>query len=289
MHPPSSGDICPIGVFDSGIGGLSVLKEIHQLLPHENLIYVGDSAHAPYGDRSATYVQARSQLIAEFLVDQGVKAIVIACNTATAEAAELLRETLDIPVIGLEPAIKPATKLSQSGVIGVLATKRTINSERLLGLTERYAKGKKVLAQACPGLVEQVEACKLNSQTTESLLKKYILPLLEQGADALILGCTHYPFLLPAIRQIVGHEIKILETGRPVAKQLKRVLKQNNLESQVSNLISDSINNSDYKSRLSFYNSSTDKQKHCAMQKLWQKFGYHSNKESIQISQLLKG
>ena len=166
------GDNCPIGVFDSGIGGLSVLKEIHQLLPHENLIYVGDSAHAPYGDRSAQHVRERSQAIADFLLDQGVKAIVVACNTATAEAATQLRETMDVPVIGLEPAVKPAAQLSKNGIIGVLATQRTINSERLLGLTERYAKDTKVLAQACPGLVEQIEACKLNHPETEKLLKQ---------------------------------------------------------------------------------------------------------------------
>ena len=226
------GDVCPIGVFDSGLGGLSVLAEIHQLLPLENLIYVGDSANAPYGNRSEEFVRERSQKITDFLLDQGVKAIVIACNTATAEAAWLIRETIDVPVIGLEPAIKPAAQLSKSGIIGVLATQRTINSERLLGLTERYAKDKKVLAQACPGLVEQVEACDLESETTVAILNKYIQPLIEQGADALILGCTHYPFLLPAIRKIVGDKIEILETGRPVALSIaansKRILTRKN-------------------------------------------------------------
>lgn len=275
MPLPSSGDICPIGVFDSGIGGLSVLKEIHQLLPHENLIYVGDSANAPYGDRSAKYVRKQSQLIAEFLVDQGVKAIVIACNTATAEAAELLRETLDIPVIGLEPAIKPAAKLSKSGVIGVLATQRTIDSERLLGLTERYAKDRKVLAQACPGLVERVEACELNGEATENLLKKYILPLLDQGADALILGCTHYPFLLPAIRKITGNDIEILETGKPVAAQLKRILHQYEL-----------VKISDYKSTLNFYNSSPEKHHQHAMLKLWKNSFHSRSKNNITLSTL---
>ncbi len=267
------GDSCPIGVFDSGIGGLSVLKEIHQLLPHENLVYVGDSAHAPYGDRSAKYVRERSQAIADFLLDQGVKAIVVACNTATAEAATQLRETMDVPVIGLEPAVKPAAQLSKSGIIGVLATQRTIDSERLLGLTERYAKDKKVLAQACPGLVEQVEACKLNHPETEKLLKKYIEPLLKQGADALILGCTHYPFLLPAIRKITGIEIKILETGKPVAEQLKRILIKNDLEIGIKlgdDQTGDNKTGDNKKSTLTFYNSSNNKQYHEAMNKLWQ-------------------
>ncbi len=272
------GDYCPIGVFDSGIGGLSVLKDIHKLLPHEDLIYVGDSAHAPYGDRSARYVRDRSQAIADFLLDQGVKAIVIACNTATAEAAGQLRETMDVPVIGLEPAVKPAAKLSKSGVIGVLATQRTIDSERLLGLTERYAKNKKVLAQACPGLVEHVEACDLNSKAVNQLLRKYIAPLLEEGVDALILGCTHYPFLLPAIRKITGKEIQILETGRPVAEQLKRILKENHLQK----ILIDSAQNSQYKSRLTFYNSSKDKQHHLSMQKLWQE----SSTEQVPILEL---
>lgn len=224
------------------------------------------------------------------MVDQGVKAIVIACNTATAEAAESLRKTVDIPIIGLEPAIKPAAKLSKSGVIGVLATQRTINSERLLGLTERYAKDKKVLAQACPGLVEQVEACNFKGKKTEILLRQYILPLLEQRADALILGCTHYPFLLPTIRNIVGYEIEILETGKPVAEQLKRVLKQNDLEKISSNKENKPINtnNLDYKSTLSFYNSSADKQHHFAMRKLWHNFADSSHENMINISQLPK-
>lgn len=256
-----NGGNSPIGVFDSGIGGLSVLQEIHRLLPHENLIYVGDSAHAPYGDRNAEHVRKRSQFIADFLIDQGVKALVMACNTATAEAASLLRETLDTPVIGMEPAIKPAAELSKSGVIGVLATQRTINSERLLGLTERYAKDKQVLAQACPGLVEQVESGDLSNNTTDALLREYIEPLLAQGADALILGCTHYPFLLSAIRKITGNTIDILETGRPVASQLKRVLEKNQL---INHQETDKVN-------IHFYNSSTDQHHHQTMQKLWDK------------------
>jgi len=261
----SFGDNCPIGVFDSGLGGLSVLKEIHQLLPDENIIYVADSEHAPYGDKTAAYVRDRSQQITEFLLDQGAKAIVIACNTATAEAADLLRSTSDVPVIGLEPAIKPATQLSKSGVIGVLATQRTINSERLLGLTERYAQDKKVLAQACPGLVEQVEAYELNTDKTINLLEQYIHPLLDQGVDALILGCTHYPFLLEAIRNITGNDIDILETGKPVALQLQRILKQYNLSRNCLNLGSDST----CKAQLSIYNSSDKKQAHLTMKKLW--------------------
>lgn len=261
INNPTSNPSNPIGVFDSGIGGLSVLQEVRRLLPNENLIYVGDSAHAPYGDRSAEHVRQRSQFIADFLLDKNAKALVIACNTATAEAASLLRKTLDVPVIGMEPAIKPAAELSKSGVIGVLATQRTINSERLLGLTERYAKNKKVLAQACPGLVEQVEHGDLSSKATDTLLKQYIEPLLAQGADALILGCTHYPFLLPAIRKITGEQIEILETGHPVASQLKRVLEKNQL---INDQKTDKVN-------ISFYTSSDKQQYHKTMQTLWDK------------------
>lgn len=236
---------------------------------------MGDSAHAPYGDRSAKYVRDRSQAIADFLLDQGVKTIVVACNTATAEAATQLRENIDVPVIGLEPAVKPAAQHSKTGIIGVLATQRTIDSERLLGLTERYANNKKVLAQACPGLVEQVEACELNHPKTKQLLEKYIEPLLEQGADALILGCTHYPFLLPTIRKIVGSDIEIIETGKPVAEQLKRILHKNELEAKPTK---------NTKTNLTFYNSSNNKQHHNTMKKLW----YNPTQNQIDILELPK-
>ena len=267
------GDTRPIGVFDSGIGGLSVLKEIHQLLPHERFIYVGDAAHAPYGDRSKHYVRQRSQAIADFLLDQGVKTIVIACNTATAVAATPLRQTMDVPVIGLEPAIKPAAQHSKNGIIGVLATQRTINSDRLLGLTERYAKNIKVIAQACPGLVEQVEACDLDSHTTRTLLETYLHPLLKEGVDALILGCTHYPFLLPLIRDILSddathQQIDIFDTGKPVAQQVKRILTENQLLAPASTPKGDQ-QLSDYKPRITFYNSSDQAQSRRAMQTLW--------------------
>lgn len=260
-----NGDICPIGVFDSGLGGLSVLSEIHKLLPHENLIYVGDSANAPYGDRSSDYVKTRSCNVANFLLDQGVKAIVIACNTATAESATLLREMLDVPVIGLEPAVKPASLMSKSGVIGILATQRTIDSDRLLRLTERYAHDKKVLAQACPGLMEQVESCELTSKNTKLILKKYIGPLLDQGVDSLILGCTHYPFLLESIRELCGNDIEILETGKPVAIQLQRILKQFDIEKiPTKNAI-----DTEQHCNITFYNSSAEKQTVGAMLQLW--------------------
>jgi glutamate racemase len=248
----------PIGVFDSGMGGLSVLREIHKLLPSENLIYVADSKHAPYGDRSALHVQNRSLKIARFLLEQDIKVLVVACNTATAEAVELLREQLSIPVIGLEPAIKPGVKISKTGVIGVLATQRTIESERLYSLTIKHAHHTKVLAQPCPGLVEKVEANHLDRYETRLLIKRYTTPLLQQNADTLILGCTHYPFLYNTIQVIVGKDIKLLETGLAVAQQLKRILKQQHL-----------LNALDSIGTIDFYNSSDLCQHRRTMQQLW--------------------
>jgi glutamate racemase len=250
----------PIGVFDSGMGGLSVLKEIRRLLPHENLLYIADSKHAPYGDRSTRHVQQRSQKIAAFLLKKKIKLLVVACNTATAEAINLLRGQLNIPVVGLEPAIKTGVKISQTGVIGVLATQRTIDSERLYSLTIRHAPYTKVIAQACPGLVEKVEANHLNHPTTRLLIKQYTAPLLQQNADTLILGCTHYPFLSPTIRTIVGDDIQLIETGRAVACQLQRILKQHSL-----------LNTMNTMGHITFYNSSNLRQHTNTMQQLWHK------------------
>lgn len=258
----------PIGVFDSGMGGLSVLREIHQLLPHEYLIYIADSKHAPYGDKSVQYVQQRSHKIAEFLLEKNIKILVVACNTATAEAVDLLRKQLSIPVVGLEPAIKPGVKISKTGVIGVLATQRTLQSERLTALTIKHAPHTKVLAQPCPGLVEKVEANHLDRYDTRQLIKQYTLPLLQQYADTIILGCTHYPFLSNSIRMIVGDAIQLIETGKPVARQLQRILKQQ----QLLNLSLD-------KGHIHFYNSSNLRQHKRTMQQLWD--------DKIEIKQLL--
>ncbi len=254
----SENNAFPIGVFDSGMGGLSVLREIHLLLPHENLIYIADSKYAPYGDRSTQHIQQRSLEIAHFLLKKNIKALVVACNTATAIAVDILREQLSIPVIGLEPAIKPGVKVSKTGVIGVLATQRTIESKRLHCLTLKHASQTKVLAQACPGLVEKVEANHLDHYDTKQLIKKYTHPLLQQNADTIILGCTHYPFLHHTISKIVGEDIQIIETGKPVAQQLKRILKQNTLSKLTKE-----------KGRITFYNSSNIKHHANTMQQLW--------------------
>lgn len=211
-----------IGVFDSGVGGLSVLRHIRQLLPNERLIYVADSAHVPYGDKSREYIEARSIIIARFLQQQGADAIVVACNTASASAAAALRSQFDIPIIAMEPAVKPAVSATRSGIVGVLATTGTLASARFAALLERYAGDVEIVTQGCPGLVEQVERGELNSAHTRELIERYTAPLLARGADTLILGCTHYPFLAALISELVGREVTLVDTGAAVARQLQR-------------------------------------------------------------------
>ncbi len=213
-----------IGVFDSGVGGLSVLRHIRQTLPVDNLIYVADSAHVPYGDKSAHYIEQRSITLTRFLISQGADAIVIACNTATAAAAATLRRQFGLPIIGMEPAVKPAVTATRSGVIGVLATIGTLESARFAALLERYAGEVKIVTQGCPGLVEQVERGDLHGSRTRELVERYIAPLLERGADTLILGCTHYPFLSSLIREVAGENITLVDTGEAVARHLQRRL-----------------------------------------------------------------
>lgn len=211
-----------IGVFDSGVGGLSVLHHIRQTLPSERLIYVADSAHVPYGDKTPEYITQRSLTLTRFLIEQGADAIVIACNTATAAAAATLRAEFKLPIIGMEPAVKPAVAATQTGVVGVLATIGTLESARFAALLDKYAGNVQIVTQGCPGLVEQVERGELDSTKTRELIKRYTAPLLDRGADTLILGCTHYPFLAPVIRNIVGEKITLIDTGAAVARELKR-------------------------------------------------------------------
>jgi glutamate racemase len=213
-----------IGVFDSGVGGLSVLQHIRQRLPDERLIYVADSAHVPYGDKTPDYIEQRSHTLTRFLIKQGADAIVIACNTATAAAAASLRQQFTLPIIGMEPAVKPAVAATASKVVGVLATIGTLESARFAALLERYAGEVKIVTQGCPGLVEQVEKGELNSAATRQLIERYTAPLLAQGADTLILGCTHYPFLAPLIHDVVGKHITLVDTGDAVARQVQRRL-----------------------------------------------------------------
>lgn len=212
----------PIGVFDSGVGGLSVLRAIRDLLPHESLIYVADSAHAPYGDRDASFITDRAVALSEFLVDFGVKAIVVACNTATVVAVDVLRARFQLPIVALEPAIKPAAAMSRTGVVAVLGTSRTLQSPSVRRLCERHAGPVRVLLQPCPGLVERVECGALDDETTLRLLESYVRPVVDAGADTIVLGCTHYPFLAPQIRALVGESVALLDSADAVARQVRR-------------------------------------------------------------------
>jgi glutamate racemase len=214
----------PIGVFDSGVGGISVLQHIYALLPHEQLLYVADSKYAPYGSKTPEEIQSRCFEITDFLIAKGVKAIVVACNTATAAAIDSMREKYTLPIIGMEPAVKPAAAASKNGVIGVLATVGTLKSAQFAGLLESYGRNVKVVTQGCIGLVECIERGELQSGNTLDLLNKYCQPLLGEGADTIVLGCTHYPFVKPMIRQIVGENVTLIDTGAAVAKHLQKRL-----------------------------------------------------------------
>ncbi|PTU78995.1 glutamate racemase [Pseudomonas indoloxydans] len=220
----------PIGVFDSGVGGLSVLREIRQLLPNESLLYVADSGHVPYGEKSPEYIRERCVLITEHLLAQGAKALVLACNTATAAAAAELRERYaDLPIVGMEPAVKPAAAATRSGVVGVLATTGTLKSARFAALLDRFANDVRVVTQPCPGLVECIETGELQAPATRELLQGYVAPLLAEGCDTLILGCTHYPFLRPLLSELVPASVTLIDTGAAVARQLQRLLSRHDL------------------------------------------------------------
>jgi glutamate racemase len=221
----------PIGVFDSGVGGLSVLRHIRAQLPHEHLLYFADSAFAPYGDKTEQVVAERSLAVAGFLVAQGAKALVVACNTATVAAIKLLRAHYpDMPIVGVEPGLKPGAAASRNGKVGVLATDGTLAGEKFLLLREQIsqASNAQFLLQGCTGLADQIELGELDSDATAAMLKRYILPLLDQGVDTLVLGCTHYPLVQAAIETIIGaatpRAIVLVDTGEAVARQLGRLL-----------------------------------------------------------------
>ncbi|MEI8031568.1 MAG: glutamate racemase [Comamonadaceae bacterium] len=217
----------PIGVFDSGVGGLSVLHAIHRELPDENLLYAADSGNAPYGDRDLDFIKSRALLMTRFLLAQGAKTIVVACNTATVVAVSELRSWCPVPVVAMEPAIKPASQMTKSGIVGVLATRQTLASASVARLCEAHGDSAKFLLQACPGLVEKVERAELTSEATRALLDSYLSPLLAAGADTLVLGCTHYPFLIPLIQEIAGPEVLIIDPAVAVAKEVARRLVPN--------------------------------------------------------------
>ena len=226
----------PVGIFDSGLGGLSVLRAVRTVLPGESLLYVADSRHAPYGERDHAYIVARTLAMGDWVVSQGAKALVVACNTATAESIAALRERLPIPVVGVEPGIKPAAAQSKTRVAGVLATQVTLKSERFRQLVERHAADCRFICQPGHGLVEAVERCDIDSPGLTQLLAGYIEPMLDAGADTLVLGCTHFPFFDATIRRIVGDRLTLIDTSIAIARQLERILDTHGLRAASSAL-----------------------------------------------------
>lgn len=219
----------PIGVFDSGIGGTSIWKEIHKLLPYENTIYLADSANAPYGHKKKDQIVGFSKKNTELLLERGCKLIVVACNTATTNAIKVLRETYSCPFIGIEPAIKPAALQSKHKAIGILATKGTLSSELFNQTSALFANGQNVIEQIGEGLVELIEDGKIDSLEMKELLKDYLKPMIDANIDYLVLGCTHYPYLVPMLLKMLPKHVKIIDSGEAVAKQTKTILAQHEL------------------------------------------------------------
>lgn len=206
------------------------MREIRTLLPNESLLYVADSGHVPYGDKSPEFIRERCRVLAEFLLARGAKALVLACNTATvAGVAELRERYPQLPIIGMEPAVKPAAAATKAGVVGVLATTGTLKSAKFAALLDRFACDVRVITQPCPGLVERIEAGELESAATRQLLQSYVAPLLAEGCDTLILGCTHYPFIKPLLRTLLPDSISVIDTGAAVARQVQRMLSVHDL------------------------------------------------------------
>jgi glutamate racemase len=220
----SSDHKVPIGVFDSGLGGLSILREIVRQLPHQDILYFADSAHVPYGHRDIDEILLFSVSITSFLIEQGAGIVVVACNTASAVALYDLRARFDLPIIGMEPAVKPAAEQTHSQHVGVIATEATFQGELFARLVERFARDTVVHTQACPGLVGRVEAGLVDDPETEAMLRQYLSPMLAEGIDSLVLGCTHYPFLRPAIERVVGPAVAVIDPAPAVARQTGRVL-----------------------------------------------------------------
>jgi glutamate racemase len=215
----------PIGIFDSGIGGLTVLRAIHQLLPDEPLIYMADQAHVPYGPRPMQEVRQFSEAITHYLLEQGSRMIVVACNTASAASLKYLRQVFpDIPFVGMEPAVKPAAEHTRSGVVGVLATPATFQSELYASVVERFGQGVMLIQHTCPGLVSQIEAGEMETEVTYRILEEALQPMLEQGIDTVVLGCTHYPFVIPLIQRITGPDVRVIDPAPAVARQVQRLL-----------------------------------------------------------------
>jgi len=219
----------PIGFFDSGVGGTSIWKEVSSLLPFENTLYLADSKNAPYGERAKEEILQLSLKNTEFLLDHNCKLIVVACNTATTNAISILREKYTVPFIGIEPAIKPAGLVTKTKKIGILATKGTLNSELFEKTSGKIDPNITIIEQIGEGLVDLVEKGEIESDRMNNLLKKYLEPMLKENIDALVLGCTHYPYLTKSIQNVIGTNIQIIDSGRAVARQTKNILQKFNL------------------------------------------------------------
>ncbi|HEX6911950.1 MAG TPA: glutamate racemase [Longimicrobium sp.] len=214
----------PVGIFDSGVGGLSVAREIRRALPAEHLLYVSDAAYVPYGDRGEDEVRARTLAIGEWIQSQGAKVLVVACNTASGAALEALRERLHIPVIGLEPALKPAVRATRVGRVGVMATRGTLASARFQRLVDNYADGVQVVRDPCPGLADLVEDGMLAGPELEARMEAYVAPLREAGVDTVVLGCTHYVFVRDTIQRALGPDVRLLDSGEAIARRARQIL-----------------------------------------------------------------
>lgn len=217
--------LSPIGIFDSGVGGLSVLRAIREQMPEESVVYFGDQGHIPYGPRPMAQIRSFSEAITRFLLEQNSKVIVVACNTASAAALKYLREKFPVvSFVGMEPAVKPAAENTQTGKVGVLATPATFEGALYASVVERFANGVELFQNTCSGLVQQIEQGNLDGPETRAILEDALLPMLEKNIDTVVLGCTHYPFVIPLIQQIVGENVRVIDPAPSVAKQVRRVL-----------------------------------------------------------------
>jgi glutamate racemase len=223
----------PIGVFDSGVGGLSVLRAIRSQMPEESVIYFGDQEHIPYGPRPMEQIRNFSEAITKVLLEQEAKIIVVACNTASAAALKYLREIFPaVSFVGMEPAVKPAAEHTQTGRVGVLATPATLQGALYASVVERFANGVELLQNTCPDLVRQIEQGNLKGAETHRILNEALLPMLQKNIDTVVLGCTHYPFVIPLIQQIVGENVRVIDPAPAVAKQIRRVLEGQGLKNE---------------------------------------------------------
>lgn len=225
----------PIGIFDSGVGGISVLRALREQMPEESVVYFGDQGHVPYGPRSMAQIQNFSEGITRFLLEEGAKVIVVACNTASAAALKDLRQKFpEVPFVGMEPAVKPAAEHTQTGKVGVLATPATFQGALYASVVERFANGVQLFQNTCPGLVQQIEQGNLDGSETRRILEAALLPMLEKNIDTIVLGCTHYPFVIPVIQQIVGENVRVIDPAPAVARQTGRLLEAHSLRNTLA-------------------------------------------------------